>query len=140
MKTGFTLVEVMVALAVLTIGILGLLSAVAYVARNNFQNLAREEAVRILSEELDSLRHTNYSEIDNSTLNCIDSFNCTKLLSGSYTNCFEYRLIRTMNCTFAKFYQVEESEPGVKKVTVYICWGSPENPRWIKAETVITQQ
>ena len=60
-KRGFTLVEVIIAMLILTVGMLALLNTAAVVISNNLLNEIRDEAVRLGQETMDEKRNSPLS-------------------------------------------------------------------------------
>lgn len=60
---GFTLIEVMMAMLVLTVGLLGLLQSLQLGYRQSLRDRAREEAVQIAEEQMHDLRRSKYDLI-----------------------------------------------------------------------------
>lgn len=60
---GFTLVEVLVAMSILLIGLLGFLQGVNVAMEHNLKNLLRNEASTIAEQELSSIRSAVYSTL-----------------------------------------------------------------------------
>lgn len=58
---GFTLIEVMIATLILTIGLLGLLSLATVALQTNFLNVLRDEAVVIAEEQMNTLKTGNWA-------------------------------------------------------------------------------
>jgi len=54
-ESGFTLIEVMMAMLVLTVGLLGLLQSVSISYEHNLRNRLREEAVGLAEEQLNAM-------------------------------------------------------------------------------------
>jgi prepilin-type N-terminal cleavage/methylation domain-containing protein len=141
MRRAFTLVEALLALAILSIGLIGLISAVMYASQFNTLNLLEAEAVKVLSEELDRLKYYNYSDIPTNLNNGATS--CEEIVSnpGTYPNNIENRLIRAQTYTFGKFYELldEDTNIGVKAVRVHVCWQYLGRVREISGDTVVRQ-
>lgn len=60
---GFTLVELMVAIAILMVGLMGLLQAVNVATSTNVANLVRNEAVRMGDQRLNESRSLPFDRI-----------------------------------------------------------------------------
>ena len=60
---GFTLVEVMIAMLVLLVGLLGSLAGVMAAADYNLGNALRNEAIKIAQEQLENLRVGRYDAL-----------------------------------------------------------------------------
>lgn len=75
---GFTLIEVLVALTILAIILLGNLAALSISYRKNVENLLRDEAVRIAQEYADRFRATkNEADCDVSVLRQVRNYTVT---------------------------------------------------------------
>jgi type IV pilus assembly protein PilV len=62
---GFTLIEVLVAICILIIGMLGVLSALVMTMEQNLDNLSMDEAVRIAEETMNGLRNSSFATLTN---------------------------------------------------------------------------
>ncbi len=118
-KVGFSIIEILVAIVIFSLILLGLLSAVLTVYEIEMRNSLRDMANLILVEQLEEIRTLGYSGVNsalnNGTSNCKDA-----LLSGK--NIVERELKNTLY-RFGKFYSISNNTViGVKKVTVEICW------------------
>lgn len=74
-QRGFTLIEVMIAIVVLTIGVTALVGSSAVVTRMIGQGKISTQAVQAVSQQLEQLRATAYATTPN----------CTALAAGSAT-------------------------------------------------------
>lgn len=65
-KKGFTLIEVMVAILIMMVGVLGLLSTMNVAMKHNVENQRREEVVRVAEEIMNDMRtrQFNFQNID----------------------------------------------------------------------------
>lgn len=61
--SGFTLLEVLVAMVIMVVGLLGLLQAVNVSMEHNLRNMARDEASRIADERMNSLLARPFDKI-----------------------------------------------------------------------------
>ncbi len=68
-RKGFTLVEVLVALVILSIAMLGVLDAMAIAMQQNVELYCRDEAVRIAEQDMNQVRNTLFTGIGNSNYN-----------------------------------------------------------------------
>ncbi len=64
---GFTLIEFLVALVILTVGLLGLLQTVNYSIETNLTTQLRDEAVRLADERMSSERSKVFDAISTNT-------------------------------------------------------------------------
>lgn len=64
-KSGFTLIEVMVAMVIMLIGLLGLLQSVNIATEFNLKNHLREEATRIAENTMNDMRTSPFEAVFN---------------------------------------------------------------------------
>ena len=57
---GFTLVEVLMAMLIMTVGLLGLLQSMQVAYQNNARNKLREEAVQLAEEQMNDFRQMSF--------------------------------------------------------------------------------
>jgi type IV pilus assembly protein PilV len=62
-EQGFTLIEVLVAMLVMLIGLLGSLLGVMAAVEYNLGNVLRNEAVRIVQQDLEDVRNTSFAGV-----------------------------------------------------------------------------
>jgi len=60
---AFTLVEVLIAISILTIGMLGALEGLLLYTQYNINNLCRDESVKIAEQKINELRNISYSSL-----------------------------------------------------------------------------
>jgi type IV pilus modification protein PilV len=63
---GFTLIEVLIAVVILTIGLLALVSVAVMVIKGNSLNKMRTTATTLANEQFETLKNTNYDGIASS--------------------------------------------------------------------------
>ncbi len=64
-RKGFTLIEVLVALVVLSVTMLGILEAMAMAMQQNLEIYCRDESVRIAEQDMNEVRNTSFAGIGN---------------------------------------------------------------------------
>jgi type IV pilus assembly protein PilV len=100
-ESGFTLIEVMMAMLVLTVGLLGLLQSVSIAYEHNLRNRLREEAVGLAEEQLHAmLRHGTLKPVTTAS-----------------------RLIGGVNKQFVVARRSEAAGGETDKLTVAVSWG-----------------
>jgi len=62
-NTGFTLIEVMIAMFILMIGMLALLNTAAVIIENNLVNVLRDEAAYVAQSTISDIRNTPFNSI-----------------------------------------------------------------------------
>ncbi|MCX5798954.1 MAG: prepilin-type N-terminal cleavage/methylation domain-containing protein [Proteobacteria bacterium] len=60
---GFTIIEVLIAIAILIISMLAVLNTLVIVTEHNLNNISRDEAIRIAEQKMNELRNTNFSSL-----------------------------------------------------------------------------
>lgn len=68
-NNGFTLIEFLVAIVILSVGLLGLLQTVNYSIDNNMTTLLRDEALRVADERLVTEKSRVFDAISTNTRN-----------------------------------------------------------------------
>ena len=67
-KKGFTLIELLVAMLIMSIGLMALLDGVTNFIRINMENQMRNEAMRIGEAALETLRNSDFSQVQAGTV------------------------------------------------------------------------
>lgn len=119
---GFTLVEVMVAILILTVGLLGLLQLTITASEQNLRNAFRTEAVQISEERLLSRRVQPFDNITGG----LKSQQVASRLRGF-----------TMNYTVERSYT--DLSPDSKQLIVTVRWNYKNNPYSHEVRSVRTR-
>jgi type IV pilus assembly protein PilV len=64
-NSGFTLIEVMVAMVIMLVGLLGLLQSVNIATEHNLKNQLREEATRVAENTMNDMRTSTFTSVFN---------------------------------------------------------------------------
>lgn len=99
---GFTLVEVLISMLILTIVLLMVVQSLALYMRQNVENLVRDEAVKIAQECVEDLRNgidCNSNETRNFR-NFSVTFNITAPSVSSFTSSGNYQVQISVNYTY----------------------------------------
>lgn len=115
---GFTLVEILVAFSILTIGILAILNGLMVTVEHNLSNLVRDEAVRIAEEKINELRGMAFSSIEGGKTEVSRNF-------------------RNLNVRFQVSWQSEQFSK-TKEVEVKVEWELKGRPHSYVTRTFIT--
>jgi len=135
LKYGFSLIEVLVAIAIFSLVFLGLFATVSFIISNNLRNLERNEAVLILEESLESIGNKEYSSITEANLNNGVS-NCT----NSLNKCQIKRQMRNFSVCFGRFFRINNLNSDLKKVLVEVCWRNKGKFYKISGETIVRRE
>ncbi|OPY81025.1 MAG: hypothetical protein A4E64_00081 [Syntrophorhabdus sp. PtaU1.Bin058] len=85
-KRGFTLIEVLVAICILSISMLAILEAVVITMEHNLNNVSRDESVRIAEAKMNELRNTTFSSLASGSSNVTRNFrNFTRTFNVQWT-------------------------------------------------------
>ena len=104
---GFTLVEVLVAIAFLTISMLAILHALGLSVEHNMKNIIMDEAVRIAEQRMNELRNTPFVSLTSST---------------SSTRITTTRQIRNKSFTYTVDWIVEDFSTDSRAIQVIVQW------------------
>lgn len=107
-KSGFTLVEFLVALIILTVGMLGLLQSVNISMDKNIDNVFRTEAVMLADDRMMSYRTLAYSTV--------------RVTSASPAKVVYLRDIRGIQKAYSSQEIVTQPTTHTKQITVNITW------------------
>jgi prepilin-type N-terminal cleavage/methylation domain-containing protein len=145
-RKGFTLIEVLIAMGILAVTLLGLLSAIVITQKESISNIAREEATRVLSEELNVTMVTDYDSVtfpncppdDSNRENYLKSECENALISGTGTIS---RVVRNFTLQFGKSAcMIEDSTLNVKTIWMDICWKLRGKTYHLSGSTVIRKE
>lgn len=113
-RKGVTLVEVMIALVVLLLVMMGLLQAALLSIDNNTRNILRDEAINIAATRMNEIKNLSF---DDATLN--DT-------GGIFTaDGNETRNFRSFSRTFTRMIRIDDLDPpnaNTKNVRVMVGW------------------
>jgi type IV pilus assembly protein PilV len=119
-KSGFTLLEVLVAVVILTVGLLGLMQTVIYALNHNLTTQLRQEATLVADQVLSLERAKPYSEITAPVYDiAIVDFNA---LPTEVTNSTVDRLVNGSNKTFTVVETVRSPTPQSKSIEIAVSW------------------
>jgi len=104
-SSGFTLVEVLVAIVFLTISMLAVLHALGLSVEHNMTNIVMDEAVRIAEQRMNELRNTPFADLVSST----SSIHIT-------------RQIRNKSFTYTVDWIVENFSTDSRAIQVIVQW------------------
>jgi len=120
-EQGFTLLELTIAMGVLSVGLLAVATMVHTVMHSNRQSQHLTTAINLAQSKIDELRVADYAEIADDS---------------------EYDLDENENAGSGIFDRAvsvgENLTPTMKTVTVTVSWGDP-NPRHVTMGTIIAQ-
>jgi len=84
-QKGVSLVEVMIALVILLIVFMGLIQASLLTIQANVRNIARDEAVRITSDQMDRLRAASFDDMNRNGVTDADPLNYSIIYGTAVT-------------------------------------------------------
>jgi type IV pilus assembly protein PilV len=120
-QSGFTLLEVLCALAIFSIGLLAVNAMTTMVIKSNYKSRHLTTAVHLAQNKLEELKAGAYASVADSTETSLDS------QETAGTGMFDRRVSVTTR-----------SEPDYKTVEVIISWSDPE-PRDAVFQTIIAR-
>ncbi len=122
-KRGFTLIEVMIAMLVLLVGLLGSLAGVMAAADYNLGNALRNEAIKIAQERLENLRVGRYDA----------------LAAAAGTNPVQRQLRKVLHVFEVETNPVTIND-SVTQIGVTVRWTFKNRARAYATETIIRQR
>ncbi len=85
-RKGFTLIEVLVAICILSISMLAILEAVVIAMEHNLNNVSRDESVRIAEAKMNELRNSTFSSLASGASSVTRNFrNLTRTFNVQWT-------------------------------------------------------
>ncbi len=118
-RLGFSIIEVLISVVILSIVLIGLLFSILVYIRVNQQNDIRNIANQILIANLEEVRSKGYSGINPSINN--GSTSCQDALVNKKN--IEVRFVRDKKVIFGKYFNITNNNfLKIKKVKVEICW------------------
>lgn len=117
---GFTLLEVLVAVVILTVGLLGLMQTVIYALNHNLTAQLRQEATLVADQVMSVEKAKPYDDItapvfDENVTNFVD-------LDTVKTNSTVTRSVNGANKTFTVVQTVRSPTPLSKSIEVEVTW------------------
>lgn len=111
-KQGFTLIEFLVAIVIISVALLGLLQAVNYAIVNNMTNQLRQEGYMLADERMSQEKSKIFTQISSPKTS---GATAARLVSGAFRN---YSVIKT-NSTVTT---------NTKQVDLRVSWKYKKNP------------
>jgi len=125
-KRGFTLIEVLIAIFLLVIGLLGLLSLTTTVVKGNASSKMTTLATTLAKDKLEDIKNQNYSNIVTST----DYATSNGTVSASSSGAFY-----TRNCTVTS----DSPAANMKSINVQVTWSWSGTSHNVSASTIISR-
>lgn len=123
---GFTLIEVVVAMLIMLVGLMGLLQAVSVATEHNLRNQLRDEAVRIADQHLRQYASISFTNLTSHT----EPRSITRnFRSGSST----FTVLRTVTGL------PTATSPTSKQVAIQVGWTYKQKPYSHQINTIVAQ-
>ncbi|NPA51508.1 MAG: prepilin-type N-terminal cleavage/methylation domain-containing protein [Aquificae bacterium] len=124
---GFTILEVLIALFLFSFLLLGLLGAFLKAYEYSARNEIRNEAVKVVEQELEKYRNRDFDSILPIAIDCTTT--TEKVKRQVRSNYVEFKIGKVIT---------EEVPASVKKVEITACWEHKGKEYKYKAQTLIT--
>jgi prepilin-type N-terminal cleavage/methylation domain-containing protein len=141
-RRGGTLTELMVAVVILSVGVLGLFGAFRFIARSTFISRATSLATNLGQERIESLKNLSYYSLQITTATGTDATVTPSILYDTVN--YPPETIAIGGITFTRYTYVGMAEltgsditnvaftypdTGLKQITVYIVWNEAGNKK-----------
>ncbi len=131
---GFTLIETLIAIAIFSIVLLGLIAGMVLSYKTSLSNVMRNEAINILHEKMEDIRDMDYADItdtlNNGAVNCEDALDNGK----NYVE----RQVGNVNRRFGIFFAInEDTDVQVKEIRIDVCWRLEGNLKNVSGTTIV---
>lgn len=123
-ENGFTLLEVLFALAIFSIGLLAINAMTTMVIKSNYKSKNLTTAVHLAQNKLDALKAGSYGDVDNASLPDETGLDPQEVAGAGIFN-------RSVTVTTS-------TAPDYKTVEVIISWSDPDL-RQVAMQTIIAQ-
>ena len=133
-KRGFTIIELMIAILILTIGMVGLLDTLGKYLQINLDNTMRNEAMRIVEAQMEQLRNTPFSSLP------ANGTTTTTNQNGVFRQTTIPFQIDTIVNDLSLRTDVVPSVPNSKAIQVKVTWTNKGTTHQQYAATVITNE
>lgn len=128
-NNGFTLIEVLVAMVIIIVALLGLVQATLLSIDYNLRNLLRDEAVRIAEQRMDEARNLAFTETaDNLVNDSTDSSLNANICPANFITNFGQNGVRisrdfkNINFDFCTNRNITVIDSNNKQVTITVGW------------------
>lgn len=146
-RKGFTLIELMVAIVILTIATLGLLQALTHYIRINMDNEMRNEAMRITEKRMELIRGLQFADTPQDELIPDDGVTVYETSAGAQFPITETKLIRKSSISYTVqsiisrlSFRSDGVTPNSKAIRVRVTWTNKGTSHQHSAATVITRE
>jgi len=131
-KNGFTLVEIMVAIFILVIALLGLISVTVMVVKGNAFSKTMTTATTLAKDKMEQLKNTGYSS----------------LVPGTYTDYARVdstvEATQTTGTVYTRTWTVPDPDnpppPNMKTIRVKVQWNWQSAPHNVTLRTIVAEQ
>ncbi len=124
---GFTIIEVVIAMFIFTILLLGLLAGFLKSYQIQTLNEMRNEAIKIAQEEIERYRNENFESIPNTNIDCSSGSSIRRQIRKTYVDFMIGRRI------------TEEVTDSIKRVEITVCWNYKGKQYSYTTQSLITK-
>ncbi|MCX5809631.1 MAG: type II secretion system protein [Proteobacteria bacterium] len=122
-KKGFTLIETLIAITILTIAMLAVLDTIVISFQHGIRNSIRNEAIKMAEKKMNELRNTAFSSLANNP-------------SPAPT---ETRIFRNLTITFTQQWTVSNLSTNSAAIDVSVSWTYMGRPYTHSTTSIISQ-
>ena len=146
-EKGFSLIELLIAIVILTIATLGLLQALSHYIQINMDNAMRNEAMRITEERMEQIRGLKFADTPDDELVPDDGSsvpNSAQLPTTVSRSIRKLTIPYTVRTTISRLsFRSDGVTPNSKAIQVLVTWrskGTTGTQHQHSAATVITRE
>jgi len=135
-RKGFTIIEILVALTILAVVLLGLYYSLIVSYKYSVANILRDEAIKIAQGEMERVRTMPFDNVTQNQLNPPGLSSCNTL----YPSGFIERQVRSQKFKFGEYFQVSDISQNLKQVTLTVCWKYRGKDHRYTVESIIRKE
>lgn len=136
--SGFTLIEILVALSLFTVGMVSVLQIFPINRKFLVQSADTTQAVFLAQEEMEIVRNTSYASLTTGAAQAFEPLHTLSVSSGPFVN---YRRTTVINFVDpAAAYLASATDKFMKRVDITVTWDENGNTRTYTLSSVVVKR